>query len=50
VKTRSYRCGCCGKRLKADQWIYSRWTGNRYCTDLDACTKRTKRLKAVKAA
>jgi hypothetical protein len=47
---KSYHCDHCGRRLKPDQWIYSRWTGSRYCTDLNACTKRAKRSKTKQVA
>lgn len=40
---RRYACGTCGKRGKADEMIYSRHTGSRYCADLTACMKRRKR-------
>lgn len=43
--TRVYHCGCCGQKLKADRWIYSRWTGNRYCWDMTACIARRKRRR-----
>ncbi len=27
----SHTCARCGRRLKDGQWIFSRWTGQRYC-------------------
>lgn len=41
-----YECGVCGKRITAEQAIYSRHTGARYCAfDTDACRKRGKARK-----
>lgn len=38
------RCARCGKRLRADGlYVYSRWTRNHYCFDMDACGRRAKR-------
>lgn len=28
-----HRCAICGRRLREGEYIYSRHTGNRYCTD-----------------
>jgi hypothetical protein len=30
-KLSEHRCGVCGRRLRQEQWVYSRHTGNRYC-------------------
>jgi len=40
---RTYPCGRCGKRQTAARMLYSRWTHQRFCTDLDACAKRSSR-------
>jgi hypothetical protein len=37
------RCSRCGSRLRQGHYVYSRFTGNRYCSNLDACTRRAKR-------
>lgn len=34
-------CDRCGKRIKT--WLYSPWTKHRYCTDIDACSRRAKK-------
>lgn len=39
-------CALCSRELKPGVWIYSRFTGNHYCTDIDACKRRRKRGKA----
>jgi hypothetical protein len=26
-----YKCDRCGRRLKDGRWVYSRFTGHRYC-------------------
>jgi hypothetical protein len=28
---RIHRCAVCGRKLKADHYVYSRWTKQRYC-------------------
>lgn len=38
-----HRCALCHTRLPAQQWIYSRHTGNRFCLDYRACERRAKR-------
>ena len=45
-KSKTHKC-CdrCGKRLKPNVWIYSRFTGARYCTDINACDRRAKKVK-----
>ena len=40
---RGFVCTRCGKRLKTDTYIFSRFTGARYCIALDACAKRSKK-------
>jgi hypothetical protein len=32
-KLSDYRCAQCGRRLPQDEWVYSRFTGNRYCLE-----------------
>lgn len=36
---REYRCGQCGRRLKAERWVYSRHTGSRYCWPGEGCAR-----------
>ena len=35
-----YHCGACGRKLKANRWIFSRFTKARYCWPGDGCQKR----------
>ncbi len=42
------KCGRCGRRLKGGQWIFSRWTGQRYCYVGEGCQKKA-RSKKVRA-
>jgi len=44
-----YPCARCGHRSKAEQMTFSKWTRNRYCADLDACTRRKKRAERREA-
>jgi hypothetical protein len=37
------RCGICDRRLREGEYVYSRWTGERYCCDLNACKRKRKR-------
>jgi hypothetical protein len=37
---RTYSCGCCGRKLKADHWVYSIWTKARYCWPGEGCWKK----------
>jgi len=39
-QTTVYRCGKCSRRLKPNHWIFSRFTGNRYCWPGEGCTKK----------
>lgn len=39
-KTRVLSCARCGKRVREGTYIYSRFTKNRYCIDMDACARR----------
>jgi hypothetical protein len=41
----SFSCARCGRRLRQDRWVYSRFTRNRYCIEIDACEKRAKKGK-----
>lgn len=43
VTVRRYACAVCGRRDLADRMIYSRHTGNRFCSDFGACRKRLRR-------
>lgn len=38
-----HSCARCGKRLRAEQMIYSRHTRARYCRDFGACDRRVLR-------
>lgn len=40
-----HACAVCGKRDQAERMVYSRWTNDRYCVDIDACKRRSKRQK-----
>lgn len=40
-----YECARCGHRSAADAMIYSHWTRNRYCANVDACARRRKRRR-----
>lgn len=33
------KCGKCGRRLKVGHWIYSHFTGERYCWPGEGCAK-----------
>jgi hypothetical protein len=46
MRTR-YRCAICGRRLEEGRYVYSRFTKNRYCTDIarhEAIVRRKRRL------
>lgn len=45
-----YHCGRCGKKGTAEQMVYSRFSGNRYCIDLAACARRAANRKKRSAA
>lgn len=36
---RTYACGCCGRKLKTDRYVYSSYTGNRYCWPGEGCAR-----------
>ena len=41
------KCSRCGRKFRATEpRVYSRFTGSRYCTDLNACAARARRRKA----
>ena len=44
-----YCCAQCGKRLRGSStdggYVYSRFTGNRYCIGMEACRARAKKRK-----
>jgi len=48
TKTR-YRCAICERRLVEGQYVYSRFTRNRYCIDVQRHTElaRRKRRRAA---
>ena len=31
TKTATYHCALCGRKLKPGRWVFSRFTGARYC-------------------
>lgn len=37
---RTYVCARCGRKADADQFVYSKHTGKRYCVELEACKYR----------
>jgi hypothetical protein len=37
------QCARCGRYLSEGRWVYSSYTGNRFCIDDRACRRRTKR-------
>lgn len=42
--TRRYPCARCGLRRPADQMVFSRYSKSHYCSALDDCARRAKRL------
>jgi hypothetical protein len=46
---RVYRCACCGRKLKPERWIYSRFTKSRYCWPTEGCWKKRTRKGAGQA-
>lgn len=38
-----YECALCGKRVAADEAIFSSWTRRRFCRDTNACDNRVAR-------
>jgi hypothetical protein len=41
-----YECGYCGRLRPAEQLVYSRWTGQRYCgVEMKKCDERGARLR-----
>ena len=47
MPARILTCARCGKRLKEGEYIYSRFTRNRYCIALDACKTRAAKRKTT---
>jgi hypothetical protein len=39
-KLTRYRCAICGARLREGGYVYSRFTGSRYCLDVKRHAKR----------
>lgn len=42
----THTCARCGRTLRNGDWLYSRHTGNRFCTEWKACDKRARRRSA----
>jgi hypothetical protein len=42
---RRYVCGVCGRKITADQSVYSKFTRARYCADLRRCDNRKRRAR-----
>lgn len=42
---RVYTCARCNKQATADRLVFSAFTRNHYCADVDACTRRVKRTR-----
>lgn len=40
-------CGRCGEKTETGRHIYSKYTKNYYCWDIDACEDRAKKKKAM---
>ena len=49
AKLSDYRCAQCGRRLPQDEWVYSRFTGNRYCLEGKCRSNRTAHDPAAKS-
>ena len=45
-----YRCAICDARLREGQYVFSRFTKNRYCCDLDKHTRIIKARKRKRTA
>jgi hypothetical protein len=41
VKLSGFRCALCGRKLPIEEYVYSRFTGNRYCLE-GKCKPRPK--------
>lgn len=39
TKQRQYHCTKCGRKLKHEQWVYSKHTSSRYCLPGEGCHK-----------
>jgi len=46
MPTKILSCARCGKRVREGQYVYSRFTKNRYCVALDDCARRAANKKA----
>jgi hypothetical protein len=40
-----FRCSICNRRLRDGEYVYSRFTKARYCSNIDACRKRARKSK-----
>jgi len=40
-----YSCARCGRRVREGEYVYSRFSKNRYCIKLDECARRTAKRK-----
>lgn len=43
-------CSRCGRRLRKGFYVFSRFTGNHYCLDYQACARRRKRALSKREA
>ncbi len=43
TSTKRYACAICGKRDRPERMVFSTHTRNRYCRDIDACSRRARR-------
>lgn len=48
MATTKKTCARCGRQMPADRMVFSSWTRNHYCTDVDACGRRAAR--AIRAS
>lgn len=45
VNHRTFACARCGKRQTADRMVFSSFSRNHYCANVDACGRRAKRRR-----
>ena len=45
-----HRCAICNAKLVEGRYVYSRWTGNRYCSDDKRHRQIARRKKRAQAA